>query len=69
MDVDVGAPGEIVVDDMRYVGEINAAGRDVGREHDLHLPLREAAHRLGAPLLLHLAAEHRVLDALPLQEL
>src|ERR1039457_259786 len=45
MDVAVGLVGQIEVDDVRNVGDVESAGGHVGRDHHAKLSRAEARHR------------------------
>ena len=51
VDVVLGGLRQVVVDDAADVGDVDAAGRDVGRDQDAIAPAPEAFERLAALLL------------------
>jgi hypothetical protein len=57
VDVVLGVLGHVVVDDVRDAGHVDAAGRDVGRHHDLVAAAPEALERLHALVLRAVGVE------------
>ena len=49
--------GHVVVDDVGDQADVNTAGSDVGRHHDVVLAAAEAVHRLLPPVLRQVALQ------------
>ena len=54
MDVILRVVGDVVVDDQRYVGDVDAAGDDVGGDEDGYLAVAKIKHDLVALVLLEI---------------
>ena len=62
MDVVFGVVGDVVVDDERYVGDVNAAGDDVGGDQDGYLAVTKIEHDLVALVLLEIGVHGMGID-------
>ena len=67
MGVGDGAAGKIVVDHMRYVGEIQSPTCQVGGNHKANLAVAQTPDNGAALLLLHAAMNHVYLGVLVLE--
>ena len=59
----LGHVRQLVVHDLRQLADVEAAGRDVGRDQHLHLVVLEVRQRLGARVLRLVAVDGRAVDA------
>src|SRR5205814_8529458 len=57
VDVRVRVPGDVVVDDVGDVLDVEAAGGDIGGDQQVSLPLAEAAHHPVPLRLAHLPVQ------------
>ena len=69
VDVGLDVVGDVVVDDVADPLDVQPAGGDVGRHHDLHLPRAQAADHALALRLVHVAVHRLGGVAAPLQPL
>ena len=67
MNVIFGNVRHLVVDDQRKVVDIEAAGRDVGRDHHLHFRRLERVQRLEPRLLALVAVDRRGFEPILLE--
>ena len=57
MNIDIGAVGHVVVDDVADVGQVDTPGGHVGGDEEGHFTFVELADRLDALALLHFATD------------